>query len=59
MVSKMRVLGQKTTGGGGRHPSLFRVNCSVPRLVGLTGILAEKVPNIASIKGTTISLHSR
>ena len=34
-------------------------NCSVPRSVGLTGIFTEKVPNIASIKGTTISLHSR
>ena len=29
-------------------------NCSVPRSVGLTGIFAEKVPNIASIKGTAI-----
>ena len=30
-------------------------NCSVPRSVSLTGIFTVKVPNIASIKGTTIS----
>ena len=34
-------------------------NRSFPGSVGLTGILAEKVPNIASIKGTAISLHTR
>ena len=29
-------------------------SCSVPRSVSLTGILAEKVPNISSIKGTAM-----
>ena len=34
-------------------------NCSVPRSIGWIGILAEKVSNVASTKGTKISLHSR